>query len=89
MVFASAKANFFLLKLHLAGEQPFELNVAQLWRANYPARLSRSCWERCRLPMNPHKDGWLWSEIGFTDWRRVVDLRLEEVYANNHRRCRV
>ena len=31
--------------------------------------------------MNPHRDGWSWSEIGFTDWRRVVDLRLEEVYA--------
>jgi hypothetical protein len=31
--------------------------------------------------MNPHKDGWSWSEIGFTDWRRVVDLRLNEVYA--------
>jgi hypothetical protein len=31
--------------------------------------------------MNPHKDGRSWSEIGFTDWRRAVDLRLEEVYA--------
>jgi hypothetical protein len=31
--------------------------------------------------MTPHKDGWSWSEIGLTDWRRVVDLRLEEVYA--------
>ena len=31
--------------------------------------------------MNLHKDGWSWSELGFTDWRRVVDLRLEEVYA--------
>lgn len=33
------------------------------------------------LPMNPRKDGWSWSEMDFTDWRRVVDLRLEEVYA--------
>jgi hypothetical protein len=33
------------------------------------------------LPMNPHMYGWTWSEIGFEDWRNIVDLRLEEVYA--------
>jgi len=43
MVFATAKASFTLRKLRLTGEQRFQLNVAQLWRANYPARLSRSC----------------------------------------------
>jgi hypothetical protein len=26
-------------------------------------------------------DGWLWVEADFSDWRRIVDLRLEEVYA--------
>jgi hypothetical protein len=31
--------------------------------------------------MNLHKDGWLWPEVDFPDWRRIVDLRLEEVYA--------
>jgi hypothetical protein len=31
--------------------------------------------------MNPPKAGWSWSEIGFVDWRRIVDLRLREVYA--------
>jgi hypothetical protein len=43
MVFATAKDNFILRKLRLSGEQRSHFNVAQLWRANYPARLSRPC----------------------------------------------
>ena len=27
------------------------------------------------------QDGWSWAEIGFTEWRRAVDQRLEEIYA--------
>jgi hypothetical protein len=30
--------------------------------------------------MKAFKDGWTWTEVGFTKWRAAVDRRLEEIY---------
>jgi hypothetical protein len=33
--------------------------------------------------MKNDNDGWSWTDLGFAEWRRAVDRRLEEIYVIN------